>query len=287
MVVGTTVVSLVVGAALPGLTSAPPTDVEVGKIETIDDTGSPSSAVPAISAAQVGDLPEARYDAVVPGLVPWRDLVAPGADVATFTIDQDVPLYSADRATPVARLAARDFLDAPTTVVGIARQDGWVLVLTPARQILPSMAGDGRAPAQSAGWVPEGRLTRSPEQPSQRVVISVERQSVEITDQGGVVIASFPAGVGAADTPTPAGVTGYLAQRYVDPSQGTGDHPIQLTSLHSTAADEPYGGADGGLIGIHYQETATGAVSHGCIRLSADALAAINALPLGTLVSVV
>ena len=30
-------------------------------------------------------------------------------------------------------------------------------------------------------------------------------------------------------------------------------HPIQLTSLHATAADEPFGGSDGGLIGIHFK----------------------------------
>ena len=69
--------------------------------------------------------------------------------------------------------------------------------------------------------------------------------------------------------------------------QGQSEHRIQLTSLHATGSDEPYGGADGGLIGIHYQAQASGAVSHGCIRLSAEAVAAVDALPLGTPVRIV
>jgi lipoprotein-anchoring transpeptidase ErfK/SrfK len=51
--------------------------------------------------------------------------------------------------------------------------------------------------------------------------------------------------------------------------------------------DEPYGGTDGGLIGLHYQDVASGAVSHGCIRLDADAIAAVDTLPLGTPITVV
>jgi lipoprotein-anchoring transpeptidase ErfK/SrfK len=64
-------------------------------------------------------------------------------------------------------------------------------------------------------------------------------------------------------------------------------YPIQLTSLHATTKDEPYGGEDGGLIGIHYNQTTTGAVSHGCVRLTAEAIQAVNRLPLGTPVTMV
>jgi lipoprotein-anchoring transpeptidase ErfK/SrfK len=60
-----------------------------------------------------------------------------------------------------------------------------------------------------------------------------------------------------------------------------------LTSLHSSAADEPYLGHDGGLIGVHYNATATGNVSHGCVRLNVAAINAVNALPLGTLITFV
>lgn len=92
-------------------------------------------------------------------------------------------------------------------------------------------------------------------------------------------------GIGAAATPTPTGVTGYLQARYLDPGQAQ-SNPIQLTSLHSAAADEPYGGHDGGLIGVHFNTTATGTASHGCIRLAPAAITAVNALPVGTPITI-
>jgi hypothetical protein len=81
-------------------------------------------------------------------------------------------------------------------------------------------------------------------------------------------------------------VTGYLEARYLDPAQNQSAHPVQLTSLHSSAADDPFGGDDGGLIGIHFEPVASGAVSHGCIRVRSAALDAVNALPLGTPVEI-
>ncbi|ROS78338.1 L,D-transpeptidase-like protein [Curtobacterium sp. PhB130] len=239
-------------------------------------------AVPSVSAATLAALPEAQYSAVIAGLVPVEHTVT---EDTVFHLRADAPLFGADRHTAVARFASKDFLQQPTTVVGLRREGAWELVLTPARRQLPSAAGVSGAAAQTSAWVPAASLTRV-STPSSRVVISTEDQTVSIVSASGAVQQRFSAGVGTADTPTPTGVTGYLEQRYVDPSQGTGDHPIQLTSLHSAAADEPYGGHDGGLIGMHWNAATSGAVSHGCVRLDADAVAAVNALPLGTLVTV-
>ena len=44
----------------------------------------------------------------------------------------------------------------------------------------------------------------------------------------------------------------------------------------------PFAASDGGLTGLHFQEISTGAVSHGGARLSAEAITAVGALPLGT-----
>jgi len=238
--------------------------------------------VPDVDATALAALPEARYSAVVGGLIPF-DRTLRTADV--FHLRADAPLFGADRATPVARFAREDFLQQATTVVGVRRDGPWELVLTPARRQLPSAAGASGAAAQTAAWVPVAAL-EAVAAPTSRVVVSTTEQSVSIVSASGAVQQHFAAGVGTADTPTPTGVTGYLEQRYADPSQGTGDHPIQLTSLHSSAADEPYGGHDGGLIGLHWNATTSGAVSHGCVRLSAEAVAALDALPLGTLVTV-
>ncbi|KTR51829.1 L,D-transpeptidase [Curtobacterium oceanosedimentum] len=278
------VAAVVVAAAaiaVPALTGATGGEAVPATTHRPTATASAAPAVPTVDAAALAALPEARYSAVVGGLLPV-DRTVSSAEV--FRLRADAPLFGDDRQHPVARFAATDFLGQPTTVVGLRHEGAWELVLTPARQALPSTAG-GHAAAQTAAWVPAASLEQQAT-PTSHVVISTADQTVSIVSSTGQVSRSFPAGVGTTDTPTPTGVTGYLEQRYVDPSQGTGDHPIQLTSLHSSADDEPYGGSDGGLIGLHWNAAASGAVSHGCVRLSADGVAAIDALPLGTLVTV-
>jgi hypothetical protein len=275
---GAVAVPLAVGAHAPGTVGAAHRAVATA-------AASPTPvAVPVVTAATTAALPEARYDAVVGDLLPWTRTVTTDT---VFRLTADAPLFGADRRRPVARFAAQDFLGQPSAVVGVRRDGPWELVLTPARRQLPSTAGSSGAAPQTAAWVPVALLADGTT-PSSRVVVSTSDQSVSIVSTAsGAVQQRFGAGVGTAATPTPTGVSGYLEQRYADPTQGTGDHPIQLTSLHSGAADEPYGGHDGGLIGMHWNATTSGAVSHGCVRLDAAAVAALDALPLGTLVTVV
>jgi lipoprotein-anchoring transpeptidase ErfK/SrfK len=232
----------------------------------------------------VAALPPADYRAVIPGLV----AAPPTASwLSVFQLTGDTPLFGADRVTPVARFEARDFLSEPSVVVRVEADGPWSLVLVPSRQTLPSQAGPGHpAPAQSAGWLPTSALTPLATVKN-RIVISVSAQTLTITDAAGRPEQRFAVGVGAPGTPTPVGVTGYLEARYLDPAQGQTVHRIQLTSLHATAADEPYGGSDGGLIGIHYEEVSSGAVSHGCVRLGADAIDAVDGLALGTPIVIV
>ncbi len=275
------VVVAAAAVAVPVLTGATGGDAVPAAAHTPSASASAVPGVPDVGTGALAALPEARYSAVIGGLLPV-DRTVESAEV--FRLRADAPLFGADRRHPVARFAERDFLGQPTTVVGLRREGAWELVLTPARQQLPSQ-DHGHAAAQTAAWVPSATLEQQAT-PTSRVVISTTDQTVSIVSASGAVAQRFPAGVGTADTPTPTGVSGYLEQRYVDPAQGTGDHPIQLTSLHSSAADEPYGGSDGGLIGLHWNATTSGAVSHGCVRLSAEAVAAVDALPLGTLVTV-
>jgi len=238
---------------------------------------------PGLTPSAIAALPAAVYDAVIPGL-----LAAPADPRITHasSVAFDTPVYGADFATAVARVPAKDFLGKQTVVVPVETKGGWSMVLTASRQLLPSQAGDGvTAPAQTAAWLPTSALGASVPL-SHRIVVSVSAQTLTITDADGKAEQTFPVGVGTAETPTPTGTTGYLQARYLDPAQGQTVHRIQLTSLHATAADEPYGGADGGLIGIHYQDVASGAVSHGCIRMGGDGIAAVDRLPLGTPITV-
>lgn len=250
-------------------------------------TPRPSTAAPAagpalapeLSRAELAALPSAVYDAVIPGLLAAPE--HPQFDAA-HQVAFDVAVYGDDFVTPVARIPATNFLGTPSVIVPVATRGEWSLVLTPSRSLLPSAAPEGTtAPAQTAGWMPT-HLLRPLNRLPKRMVVSVSAQTLTITEADGTPAETFPVGVGAQDTPTPTGVGGYLQARYLDPAQGQGTHRIQLTSLHATGADEPFAGSDGGLIGMHFQDTASGAVSHGCIRLGTAAIEAVDALPLGT-----
>ena len=254
--------------------------------------------LPELPAARIAALPEARYDAVIAGLLPARGTA--GGDSA-YRVREDTALYAADLVTPVARLAARNFLGEPTVVVPVESSGDWVRILTPARQRLPSKGADtsgAPAPAQTSAWLHAHSLS-SPTRVAARIIVSVSAQTLRIDGTGpgtgtgtgvgesdGAGVHTWQVGVGALGTPTPTGVTGYLEARYRDATQGQAEHPVQLTSLHSAAADEPFGGNDGGLIGIHFEASSSGAISHGCIRVPLEALTAVDALPLGTLITI-
>ncbi|MFP7834870.1 L,D-transpeptidase [Marisediminicola sp. LYQ134] len=273
----------------PGHPGADTVDIrEVGDSgsEGATDTPTASGDVPPVPGPlddhELAALPEARYDAVIAGL-----MATSGAEPLPdrrHTIDGTIALYGTDRATPVATLPALNFLGEPTVVVPLETEGGWARILTPARQALPSENG-GTAPAQTSAWIDSSTLDPATGSASQSlehaITVSVSEQTLTITTAGRVT-ESFTVGVGTPETPTPTGVTGYLQARYLDPAQNQSVHPVQLTSLHAADDDEPFGGSDGGLIGLHYAESASGAVSHGCIRLSAEAIAAVTALPLGT-----
>ncbi|WP_025157897.1 L,D-transpeptidase [Leifsonia aquatica] len=276
-------VALLAGGGLSGCAGGgTPTATGTRTAGTSTPSSTPDAGI-TLTPAQVIVLRPAVHNAVIPEL-----LAAPAeiGDATTYALTGEAPLFGDDRSTPVARLAARDFLHETTTVV-IVRTDGaWALALTPARRILPSTATTEPAPAQTAGWVPLSYLN-DPRPVENRIEISTSEQRLSILDRSGAVTATFPVGVGTPDTPTPTGVTGYLQARYLDPDQGQSTHRIQLTSLHATASDEPYEGDDGGLIGIHYQPVSSGAISHGCVRMDAAGIDAVDALPLGTLVTIV
>ncbi|WP_431219468.1 L,D-transpeptidase [Leifsonia xyli] len=253
-------------------------------------TGAPPGATvhPAdfrpLSSEQVAALPEARYNAVIPGLLAYASAEVPPASRHAYAISADIPIYD-DARTPVARFAFTNFAGRPTVIVPVRIDGPWALVMTPARQKLPSQAG-GAAPAQTAGWVRTDALHRTTDL-TRKIVVSTGEQKLLVEGLDGSVVQSFDVAVGAPGTPTPTGVTGYLEERYLDAQQGQTEHAIQLTSLHSSAQDEPFDGEDGGLIGMHYFAAHTGSISHGCIRLSSDAIAAVDALPLGTSVTIV
>lgn len=272
--------ALVAGASACSTTSTDPRPSHPTSPAQGQSPPSPTpSPSPEASTAPAGppteDLPVAVHDAVIGALLPGTDAVASHAGL----LEHDLVLYAARDGEPVAVLPGRNFLRGPTVVAAVTTTGDWTLVLTPARQMLPSAAGASGAPAQTAAWARTDELPAM--QPATAsVTVRVAEQSMTITTAQGSH--RHEVGVGQDSTPTPTGVSGYLQARYVDPAQALAPGAIQLTSLHATAADEPYTGTDGGLIAIHANPDPRGRVSHGCIRVRPDAVAQLDALPLGT-----
>lgn len=277
-VIAAGIAAVAIAGVLAVVALTPPPSVHALK----EVPGPAATADAAPSTAELAKLPEAKYDAVIGGLIAVTGVDQLPAKVDTYTLKYDAALYGVDQRTPVARLGAQNFLTERTTVLAVKRVGAWTLVLTPARQTLPSKS-DGKAAAQTAAWIRSADLTGK-RTVDAAITVSVSKQTLTIRD--GAESTSFKVGVGMDKTPTPVDVTGYLQARYLDPGQGQALYPIQLSSLHATTTDEPLAGGTGGLIGVHYETETSGKVSHGCIRLPADAITAVNNLPLGTPITI-
>jgi len=235
--------------------------------------------------ATLRGLPDANYDAVIPGLLDAAPAAGLPLPVETFTLKADLtPLYGEDRSgVPVASLPFLNFLGSRTVVVPVVLNDGeWTEILTPSRRELPSSTA--KAASQTMAWVRTDQLVLSARL-TQHVLVNLSNATLSIVNTSdGVVTDMYSVGVGKADTASPVGLT-YLEARYDDPSQVEG-HAIYLTGAHSSAADHPFG-PDQGLVGIHWDAVHAGAVSHACIRLDAAGDDAMSRLPIGTPVLVV
>ena len=266
------------GGALSSAAATQPTATSTALYQPRALRASYSAPTPADIAA----LPTASWDAVIPGLLP--SIAGPAEFSKTsFTLTADSSLYGADLRTPVAVLPKISSIANQPTVVVVSEQKGaWSRILTPARRSLPSQ--DPNAPAQSAAWIRTDRLIGGAPVTT-RVVISLSKLTLDLVDvTSGAVTATFPVAVGAAETASPVG-TGFVEARYSDPKNQPEVGVISLTSLHSTAADIPFG--PGGLIAIHRYPRSVGAVSHGCFRISESTAANVIAkVQVGSLVTV-
>ncbi|WP_183093877.1 L,D-transpeptidase [Nocardioides stalactiti] len=177
-----------------------------------------------------------------------------------------VPVYDrpGNGGSAVAKLTPDQFGDTWVPVVG--RRPGWVRVLLPSR------------PNGSTGWLRTDRLDHA--RTSSLVRVHLARRTLELYDDGSLV-GSWPVAVGAPATPTPTGRTFVLGQ-LTDPQQSYSPVIIPL-GTHSESLDT-YGGGPGtvALHGWTDPSVFGRAVSHGCVRVPADALDALRNVPLGT-----
>jgi lipoprotein-anchoring transpeptidase ErfK/SrfK len=152
----------------------------------------------------------------------------------------------------------------------IDRRNGWVRVLLPSR------------PNGATGWLREARVEtrRSPYE----VRVHLGSRTLELFYQGDQV-GTWTVAIGKPGTPTPTGRT-FVLGSVVDDSQSYSPVILPLGS-HSDTLDT-YGGGPG-TVALHGWPDASvfgSAVSHGCIRVPADALERLRQVPLGTLVRV-
>jgi lipoprotein-anchoring transpeptidase ErfK/SrfK len=145
---------------------------------------------------------------------------------------------------------------------------GWVQVLLPSR------------PNGGSGWVAATDVRLETVDDLITVDLAARRLSLVIE---GRTLTTASVAVGSADNPTPTGrffVTDRV--RPPDPGGTYGGFALGLSG-HSNTLSE-FGSGDG-QIGIHGTNDPSSigkAVSHGCIRVSADVAAMLERVPLGT-----
>nr|WP_238993183.1 L,D-transpeptidase [Nocardioides caldifontis] len=179
-----------------------------------------------------------------------------------------LPLYAAPGRRPFAKVGPKQFGD--TWLPVVERRGGWSRVLLPSR------------PNGSTGWL----RTKQVERRTSPYLIRVHlgSRTLELVDRG-TTVGSWTVAVGAPGTPTPTGRT-FLLGQLVDDSQSFSPVILPLGS-HSDTLDT-YGGGPG-TVALHGWPDGSvfgQAVSHGCVRVPADALDALSQVPLGTLVLV-
>ncbi len=162
----------------------------------------------------------------------------------------------------------------PVTFLAVRDYGEWVQVLLPVR------------PTGTPGWVKGVELSRIAV--THRIVVDLSSNTMQIENEGAVV-ATFPISTGTGGTPTPAGLF-YVRELVV---QARSDGPYGPFVFGLSGYSEVLNDFDGGegAIGIHgtNRPDAIGdSVSHGCIRMTNDAIIAVSkTLPLGTPVEVV
>jgi lipoprotein-anchoring transpeptidase ErfK/SrfK len=195
---------------------------------------------------------------------------ASDAALVASAVPAQVQVYaSASEDEPTTLLDNPNENGAPLVFLVEEEQGEWLKVLLPIR------------PNGSTGFVKAADVTLAENPYSIDVKLAEHRL---VVTKGDEVIADEPIGVGTASTPTPGGKY-YLKEllQPPDPNGAYGPYAYGLSGFSNEL--EEFNGGDG-VIGIHgtnEPELIGTDVSHGCIRMSNEAITALAAeLPLGT-----
>ena len=228
---------------------------------------SPGDKAAARTAPDLGKLTAATTEAAFPN-APLDPHPLEATDGEVVHPLRTLPVFSEPGRGAFAKITPTQMGDVWLPVVG--RSGGWSQVLLPSR------------PNGSVGWLKTSEVERRTS--SYLIRVHLGSRTLELFDDGDLV-GSWAVAIGAPETPTPTGRT-FLLGSITDEAQAFSPVILPLGS-HSDTLDS-YGGGPG-TVAIHGWPDASvfgAAVSHGCVRVPADALSALTQVPLGTLVIV-
>ncbi|GLY74349.1 L,D-transpeptidase [Actinoallomurus iriomotensis] len=231
---------------------------------------SPSTSSAAGSSAPTGKLPEATTFTTLKN-IPKDTAALASADGTVVHPTAALPVSVTPGGQPVATLPAKE-LGGPTWVPVVETKPGWERVLLPSR------------PNGAAGWIPSGNGKVETAHSPYDVKVDTSARRLTLL-KSGKSLGTWTVAVGAPKTPTPTGRTFILAS--LAPAKATYSPLILPVGAHSDSLDTFGGGP--GTVAFHGwpQKSVFGqAVTHGCVRVPADALRQLSKVPLGTPVQI-
>lgn len=227
-------------------------------------SSTPAPPEPTPAAYSLPALPTPDIVELLPRELPLAEIGTLDDLPGSVAVPQDarIPVWGRPDVTrePVLALESR-YYEAEARWLVVERRPGWVKVLIPyGRGALPSQ--DPERVNGSAGWLRTEDVSLRDEKRS--VVVDLSDRTVTVRHADGTS-AQLAAGIGAAATPTPHGLTQVFT---VTEAVNTG--LSVFLSMQSESLDGFYGN-DYAATAIHVGEGQGQAVSNGCIRLtSAD-----------------
>jgi lipoprotein-anchoring transpeptidase ErfK/SrfK len=220
------------------------------------------SGLPAAAAK----LPQATTFTTLKGLPLDTDLNSAGKGTVVHPL-ADMTVSATPGGPPVAVLPSKQ-LGNPTWVPVVATKRGWQEVLLPSK------------PNHVAGWIATGSGKVKSAHSSYVIKVNTTRRQMTLL-RSGSSLGAWTVAVGAPKTPTPTGRTFLFAS--LAPTKQTYTPLILPVGAHSETLDTFGGGP--GTVAFHgwpNRSVFGKAVTHGCVRVPADALRQLSKVPLGT-----
>ncbi|ONH26808.1 L,D-transpeptidase [Pseudofrankia asymbiotica] len=232
--------------------------------------GCGGGGTPEATPTQMPDPVKTQLAAVAGVGVDSTVLTATGNSVAVYA----APGAPGAAAATKLRLANPNQDGAKLVFLVTAKMPGWWQVLLPVQ------------PNGSTGWVKAEQVTAS--STPYRIVVSRGQHTLTLY-KSGVSIAVEKVAIGTSDTPTPGGRF-YLAEllKPPNPNGPYGPYAFGLNGFSTTL--DSFEGQDPviGLHGTNQPQMLGQDVSHGCIRLSNDAITRLaGTVPTGTPVDII